>query len=60
MTHANLHLIQILPRLPDAENEHDYAWADSAYLDKVFRISLISQVSEVWLIPEKKRSQSST
>jgi hypothetical protein len=27
---------QMLPRLLDLENEHDYAWADSAYSGECF------------------------
>ena len=31
VTPANIHDSQMLPRLLDPENEHDYVWADSAY-----------------------------
>ena len=33
---ANIHDSQMLPRLLDPENEHDYAWADSAYSGECF------------------------
>jgi transposase, IS5 family len=33
---ANIHDSQMLPRLLDPENEHDYVWADSAYSGECF------------------------
>ena len=36
VTPANIHDSQILPRLLDPENEHDYIWADSAYSGDCF------------------------
>ena len=36
VTPANIHDIQMLPRLLDPENEHDYVWADSAYSGECF------------------------
>ena len=35
-TPANIHESQRLTRLLDRENEHDYAWADSAYSGECF------------------------
>jgi IS5 family transposase len=37
---AHIHESQMLPRLLDPENEHDYIWADSAYSDKSFEENL--------------------
>jgi transposase, IS5 family len=36
VTPANIHDSQMLPRLLDPENEHDFVWADSAYSGKCF------------------------
>jgi IS5 family transposase len=36
VTPANIHDSQMLPRLLDPENEHDYVWADSAYSGERF------------------------
>jgi IS5 family transposase len=36
VTPANIHDSQMLPRLLDPENEHDYVWADSAYSGESF------------------------
>ena len=36
VTPANIHDSQMLPRLLDPENEHDYVWADSAYSGECF------------------------
>jgi IS5 family transposase len=36
VTPANVHDSQMLPRLLDPENEHDYVWADSAYSGECF------------------------
>ncbi len=36
VTPANIHYSQMLPRLLDPENEHDYLWADSAYAGESF------------------------
>jgi hypothetical protein len=42
VTPANAHDSQMLPRLLDPENEHDYVWADSAYSGECFE-SLLSR-----------------
>ena len=36
VTPANIHDSQMLPRLLDPENEHDFVWADSAYSGECF------------------------
>jgi IS5 family transposase len=36
VTSANIYDSQMLPRLLDRENEHDYVWADSAYSGECF------------------------
>jgi IS5 family transposase len=36
VTPANIHDSQMLPKLLDPENEHDYVWADSAYSGECF------------------------
>ena len=36
VTPANIHNSQMLPRLLDPENEHDFVWADSAYSGECF------------------------
>ena len=36
VTPANIHDSQMVPRLLDPENEHDYVWADSAYSGECF------------------------
>jgi len=52
VTPANTHDSQMLPRLLDAENEHDYVWADSAYSSECFESLLSLGVFES-LIHEK-------
>ena len=52
VTPANLHDSQILPRLLDPENEHDYVWADSAYSGQCFE-DLLSLDGFESLIHEK-------
>jgi IS5 family transposase len=52
VTPANIHDSQMLPRLLDLENEHDYVWADSSYTRKSFEVLLNLGVFER-LIPEK-------
>lgn len=52
MTPANIHDDQILPRLLDSENEHDYVWADSAYSGECFE-DLLSLGGFESLIHEK-------
>jgi hypothetical protein len=37
MTLANIRDSQMLPRLLDPENKHDYVWADSAYSGECFK-----------------------
>jgi hypothetical protein len=37
VTSANIHDSQMLPRLLDPENEHDYVWADSTYSGECFK-----------------------
>jgi len=49
---ANVHDSQMLPRLLDPENEHDYVWADSAYSGECFE-SLLSLGGFESLIHEK-------
>jgi IS5 family transposase len=36
VTPANVHDSQMLPRLLDPKNKHDFVWADSAYSDECF------------------------
>jgi IS5 family transposase len=36
VTPANIHDSQMLPKLLDPENQHDYVWADSAYSGECF------------------------
>ncbi len=36
VTPANIHDSQMIPRLLDPENKHDYVWADSAYSGECF------------------------
>jgi len=55
---ANIHDSQMLPRLLDPENVHDYVWADSAYSDEGIEY-LLSLGGIESLIQEKGRSQSS-
>lgn len=55
VTAANVHESQMLPRLLDPENEHDYAWADSAYSGECFE-SLLSLGGFESLIHEKGAS----
>lgn len=52
VTPANIHDSQMLPRLLDPENEHDYVWADSAFLGKCFE-NLLSLGGFESLIHEK-------
>jgi IS5 family transposase len=52
VTPANIHDSQILPRLLDPENEHDYVWADSAYSGQCFE-DLLSLGGFESLIHEK-------
>lgn len=37
VTPANIHDSQMLPRVLDPENEHDFVWADSAYSGECFQ-----------------------
>ena len=48
---ANVHDSQMLPHLFDPENEHDYVWADFAYLGECFGC-LLSLGGFESLIPE--------
>ena len=52
VTPANIHDSQMLPRLLDPENEHDFVWADSAYSGKCFA-DLLSLGGFESLIQEK-------
>ena len=52
VTPANIHDSQMLPRLLDPENEHDYVWADSAYSGECFE-DLLSLGDFERLIHEK-------
>jgi IS5 family transposase len=52
VTPANIHDSQMLPRLLDPENEHDYVWADSAYSGECFE-ELLSLGKFESLIHEK-------
>jgi IS5 family transposase len=52
VTPANVHDSQMLPRLLDPENEHDYVWADSAYSGECFE-DLLSLGGFESLIHEK-------
>ena len=52
VTPANIHDSQMLPRLLDPENEHDYVWADSAYSGECFE-ELLSLGGFESLIHEK-------
>ena len=52
VTPANVHDSQMLPRLLDPENEHDYVWADSAYSGECFE-SLLSLGGFESMIHEK-------
>ncbi|QPN65280.1 transposase [Synechococcus sp. CBW1006] len=52
VTPANIHDSQLLPRLLDPENEHDFVWADSAYSGECFE-DLLSLGGFESLIHEK-------
>ena len=52
VTPANIHDSQMLPRVLDPENEHDYVWADSAYSGECFE-DLLSLGGFESLIHEK-------
>ncbi|MCT4364886.1 MAG: IS5 family transposase [Synechococcaceae cyanobacterium MAG-AL1] len=52
VTPANIHDSQMLPRLLDPENEHDYVWADSAYSGECFQ-DLLNHAGFESLIHEK-------
>lgn len=52
VTPANVHDSQMLLRLLDPENEHDYVWADSAYSGECFE-SLLSLGGFESMIHEK-------
>jgi IS5 family transposase len=52
VTPANIHDSQMLPRLLDPENQHDYVWADSAYSGECFE-DLLSLGGFESLIHEK-------
>lgn len=52
VTPANIHDSQMLPRLLDPENEHNYVWADSAYSGECFE-ELLSLGGFESLIHEK-------
>jgi IS5 family transposase len=52
VTPANVHDSQMLPRLLDPENEHNYVWADSAYSGECFE-ELLSLGGFESLIHEK-------
>jgi transposase, IS5 family len=52
VTPANIHDSQMLPRLRDPENEHDYVWADSVYSGECFE-DLLSLGGFESLIHEK-------
>jgi IS5 family transposase len=52
VTPANIHYSQMLPRLLDPENEHEYVWADSAYSGECFE-DLLSLGGFESLIHEK-------
>jgi len=52
VTPANIHDSQMLPRLLDPENKHDYVWADSAYSGECYE-ELLSLGGFESLIHEK-------
>jgi IS5 family transposase len=52
VTPANIHDSQMLPRLLDPENEHDFVWADSAYSGECFE-DLLNLAGFESLIHEK-------
>ncbi len=52
VTPANIHDSQMLPRLLDPDNKHDYVWADSAYSEECYE-ELLSLGGFESLIHEK-------